>query len=149
LFWGLSIIILSEEKDNQKGEFMQEMMGGQNPEEQQSSAEAPAQVSGDERTMAILAHLLGIFFSFVAPLVIWLIKKDESEFVDYHGKEALNFQLTMLIVYVVGAILPTIRIEQCITLAVGVVIIIFSIMAAVAANKGEYYRYPISIRFIK
>ncbi len=128
---------------------MQEMMGGQNPEEQQSSAEAPPQVSGDERTMAILAHLLGIFFSFVAPLVIWLIKKDESEFVDYHGKEALNFQLTMLIVYVVGAILSTIRVGRCITLAVGVVIIIFSIMAAVAANKGEYYRYPISIRFIK
>ena len=128
---------------------MQEMMGSQNPEEQQSSAEAPPQVSGDERTMAILAHLLGIFFSFVAPLVIWLIKKDESEFVDYHGKEALNFQLTMLIVYVVGAILSTIRVGLCITLAVWVVIIIFSIMAAVAANKGEYYRYPISIRFIK
>ena len=128
---------------------MQEMMGGQNPEEQQSSAVAPPQVSSDERTMAILAHLLGIFFSFVAPLVIWLIKKDESEFVDYHGKEALNFQLTMLIVYVVGAILSTIRVGLCITLAVWVVIIIFSIMAAVAANKGEYYRYPISIRFIK
>ena len=131
---------------------MQEMMGDQNPQEQkeqQSSAEAPAQVSSDERTMALLAHLLGIFSFFVGPLVIWLIKKDESEFVDYHGKEALNFQLTMLIAYIVGVILSTIVIGLCITLAVWVVIIIFSIMAAVAANKGEYYRYPISIRFIK
>jgi len=128
---------------------MQEMMGDQNPQEQESSAEAPAQVSSDERTMALLAHLLGIFFSFVGPLVIWLIKKDESEFVDYHGKEALNFQLTMLIAYIVGVLLSTIVIGLCITLAVWVVIIIFSLMAAVAANKGEYYRYPISIRFIK
>ncbi len=106
-------------------------------------------VTSDERTMALLAHLLGIFFSFVGPLVIWLIKKDESKFVDHHGKEALNFQLTMLIAYVVGVILSTIIIGLCVILAVWVIIIIFSIMAAVAANKGEYYRYPLTIRFIK
>ena len=104
----------------------------------------------DDRTMAMLAHLLGIFTGFLGPLIIWLVKK-EKPFVDDQGKEALNFQLTMLIV-VVGLI-----ILSCITLGFGfllfipfgIVVIVFGILAAVESNKGNAYRYPVNIRMIR
>ena len=119
------------------------------PSEPQPS---PAAVTtSDERTMAMLCHLLAIFTSFIAPLIIWLLKKDQSPFVDQHGKEALNFQITLLIAWVAAGILT------CITLGLGspigavvmVVSIIFCVMAALEANKGNPYRYPVSIRLIK
>jgi uncharacterized Tic20 family protein len=105
----------------------------------------------DSRTMGMLSHLLGIFTSVLAPLIIWLLKKDEKPFVDDQGKEALNFQLTVLIAYVASMLLT------CVTLGFGgllfiplfVIVIIFGIMGAVAANKGEAYRYPVNIRMIK
>jgi len=59
----------------------------------------------DEKTMAMLSHILGAVTCFVGPLIIWLIKKDESPFVDDQGKEALNFQITIAIAYIVGAVL--------------------------------------------
>jgi uncharacterized Tic20 family protein len=62
------------------------------------------EVSNDVKNMGVLCHLLGLFTCFVGPLVIWLLKKDEMPFVDHHGKEALNFQITLAIVYVIGGI---------------------------------------------
>ena len=103
----------------------------------------------DDRMMATLAHVLGIFTSFVGPLIIWMIKKDQSPFVDDQGKEALNFQPTLLIGYVISAIATVICIGPIIALGLSVVAIVFGIMAAVATNKGEAYRYPVNIRFIK
>jgi uncharacterized Tic20 family protein len=99
--------------------------------------------------MATLAHVLGIFTSFVGPLIIWMVKKDQSPFVDDQGKEALNFQLTLLIGYLVSAAATVICIGPIIALGISVVAIIFGVMAGVAANKGEAYRYPLNIRFIK
>lgn len=108
---------------------------------------SPGEVSKDAKTFAMLAHLLGIFTCFVGPLVIWLVKKDEHPFVDEQGKEALNFQITVAIAYVAAGLLPVIG---CfLTPAVVVVNLIFCIMACVAANKGEHYRYPVSLRLIK
>ena len=105
--------------------------------------------NNEAKTMGMLCHLLGIFTSFVGPLIIWLTKKDQSKFVDQQGKEALNFQLTMLIGFIAGGITSCIGIGFIILPAVQVVSLIFGILATVEANKGNPYRYPICIRFIK
>ena len=109
----------------------------------------PTEVNKDARTFAMLAHLLAIFTSFVGPLVIWLVKKDEHPFVDEQGKEALNFQITIAIAYVAASLLSFLCIGFLLFPAVGVVDLIFCIMACVAANKGEHYRYPVSLRLVK
>jgi len=102
----------------------------------------------DSKTFAMLAHLLGII-GFLGPLIIWLIKKDQSPFVNDQGKEALNFHITMLIGYIVGFILTWFCIGFFIILAVWIVSLVFSIVGAMKANSGIAYRYPISIRIIK
>ncbi|MEA2710677.1 MAG: uncharacterized protein QOF78_3278 [Phycisphaerales bacterium] len=110
------------------------------------SGPAPTQ---DDRTMAMLAHLGGILFGFLGPLIIWLIKKDQSPFVDDQGKEALNFQITLLIGYAIGGATTFVCIGFVILPVVWIAGLIFGIMGAMAANKGEAYRYPFNIRFIK
>lgn len=106
------------------------------------------ELTSDEKTMAILAHILGIFISFIGPLIIWLIKKDESDFVDFHGKEALNFQITIAIAYAVGVVLSIVGVGCLVMLAAWIMTVVFGIIAAVAANEGEWYEYPVTIRFI-
>ncbi|RKR73898.1 DUF4870 domain-containing protein [Frondihabitans australicus] len=103
----------------------------------------------DERLWATLIHVGGIFFSFVPSLIGYLILRDRGPFIREHTRVALNFQLTMLIGYIVGGILTVIFIGALVIFAVGIVIIIFSIIAAIAANRGQYYKYPLSIEFIK
>ena len=102
--------------------------------------------------MAMIAHLGGIITSFIAPLVIWLMKKEQRGFVEDQAKEALNFQITVLMAYVVWMILTIIPILGCIVAPVGVLIflasLVLSIMAGVKANEGVRYRYPVSFRFI-
>ena len=115
--------------------------------------EKPEEVSQDARTWAMLCHLLGLFTSFIGPLIIWLIKKQEDSFIDNQGKEAMNFQITLAIAWVVSLVLIVTVILACIglpfLLAIGVVDVVFAIVATVKANGGEAYRYPVSIRFIK
>jgi uncharacterized Tic20 family protein len=103
--------------------------------------------SSDERQMAMFAHLGGIF-GFIIPLIIWMMKKDESRFVDDQGKEAVNFHLTMLIGHLLGGL------TICFTfglfnMVVWVFALVFGIIGGLAAQKGEVYRYPLNIRFIK
>lgn len=121
-------------------------------------------LTDDEKTWAIFAHLglLGHLVlpvvSILIPLVIWMTKRASSSFVDDHGREALNFQITLLI-YAIG--LPLIAgVLGAITCGVGLVLMIPAvvgpyvlglvgmILAAVAANRGEFYRYPMTFRFI-
>lgn len=104
--------------------------------------------SQEERTMALLCHLLGFLTSVVGPLILWMIKKDESTFIDDQGKEALNFQITMLIGYVVTGALTMVFIGCLLLPIVLLVDLVFSIMAAMKANQGERYRYPFAIRMI-
>jgi uncharacterized Tic20 family protein len=78
-----------------------------------------------------------------------LIKRDESSFVDRHGKTALNFQFTLLIGYFVSMILLLVLIGILTLLACLVLGIVFPIIAAIAANKGEEYTYPLAIKFFK
>ena len=103
----------------------------------------------DSKTMAMLCHLLGIITSFVGPLIIWLIKKDEDAFIDDQGKEALNFQITILIAYAVGFATWFICIGALIFTAAWVFNLIFCIMGTVKANEGVAYRYSVAIRLIK
>jgi len=102
----------------------------------------------DEKLWSTLIHVLGIFFSFLPALIGYLVLKDRGPFVRQHSAAALNFQLTMLIASIIGAILTIILIGVLVLLAVEVLVIIFSIMAAIAANKGESYTYPLSIKFV-
>lgn len=103
----------------------------------------------DQRMWAMLAHLGGILFYFLAPLIVWLVQKDRGAYVADQSKEALNFQLTMLIGSVIGSILIVVGIGIVIVVAIWIMIIVFSILAALAANKGEAYRYPVTIRMVK
>jgi hypothetical protein len=108
------------------------------------SAESP-----DAKTMAMLCHLLAMLTGLIVPLIIWLIKKDESPFVNQQGKEVVNFELTCLIGAVIGGATICIFIGFVILAAVFVVNIVFGIISTITVNKGLPYRYPICIRFIK
>ncbi len=104
--------------------------------------------SSDAKTMAMLCHLLAIFTYWIGPLIIWLVKKDQSPFVNQQGKEALNFELTLMIGVVAGVATICIAVGGIILLAVSVVNIVFGILSTIAVNRGEPYRYPVCIRFI-
>ena len=106
-------------------------------------------VSSDSRMMGMLCHLLGLFTCFIGPLIIWLIKKDEDPFVDNQGKEALNFQITVAIAFIVSGLLTFVCVGVFLGAAVGVADLVFCIVAAAKANSGQAYRYPVSIRFIR
>ena len=119
----------------------------------------PSGIPSEYRTWGMLTHLstfAGSFvgFPFLGPLVMWLIKKDEHPFVDHHGKEALNFNLSLLLYLVVGGLLSVLTLGIGLIvflpgLLVGLVVwVVFSIQAAIKANNGEGYRYPLTIRFI-
>lgn len=103
----------------------------------------------DEKQMAMLAHLLGGIFGFLVPLILWIVKKEESRFVDDQGKEALNFQISIMFVYIISVPLMFICIGYLTFLGAFVCSIIFGILGGMEAQKGLYYRYPVSIRLIK
>jgi uncharacterized protein len=110
----------------------------------------PAAMSpSDEKLWSTLVHLGGLFFGFLAPLVGYLVLKDRGPFVRAHTATALNFQLTLLIAYVVGGILTIVFIGFLILFAAYVLNIVFCIIAAVKANKGEWYTYPLTIPFLR
>ena len=103
----------------------------------------------DDRNLAMLAHLLGIVSGFVGALIIWLMKKDQSAYVDEQGKEALNFQSTMLIAFVGAWILMFILIGMLLIPLLLMANLVLCIITAVAASKGEHYKYPLAIRLLK
>jgi uncharacterized Tic20 family protein len=104
--------------------------------------------TSDEKTMAILAHILALVAWFIAPLVIYLAKKD-SPYVTAHAKESLNFQLTMLIGVIISAVLMIVLIGFLLLWLIGIANLVFVIIATIKASENKLYRYPIAIRFIK
>jgi uncharacterized Tic20 family protein len=107
---------------------------------------APTQ---DEKTMALLAHVLTLVTGFIAPLVIYLVKKDESAYVRAHAVESLNFQISLAI-YMVGAfILMLLLIGFFLLIAIGIVALVLVIMATIKASEGKMYHYPFTIRLVK
>lgn len=111
---------------------------------------APA---SEDKTMALIAHLLGILTWFIGPLVIWLINKDNpaKAFVNDQAKEALNFQITITIAFVISFILTIVSLGLLFFLPtlVGIANLVLCILAGVKANNGEAYRYPFALRLIK
>ena len=107
------------------------------------------------RTWTALCHasaLLGVLLHFpghlLGPLIVWLVKRGDSPEIDAHGKEALNFQISMLIYDAIAAILCVFLIGIPILIALWVLNTVFVIIASVKAGQGEFYRYPFTIRLI-
>jgi uncharacterized protein len=135
----------------------------------QAGAGETGEVSQNDRTMGLFVHLsalAGIVIplgTFLGPLIVWLVKKDESRFVDDQGKEAVNFQLTLLIgAIVVTAFLFVAMILSMILIGIPLLVLgflalagitlasfIFAIIGALKANEGIWYRYPFKIEFVK
>lgn len=111
------------------------------------SEEQPSvQPTSDEKTMAILSHILTLVAWFIPPLVIYLIKKDESPYVAAHAKESLNFQITVSLICI--ALFITI-IGIFLVWIVGILALVLIIVATIKANDGKLYRYPFTLRLIK
>lgn len=112
-------------------------------------------MSNDEKTYGMLCHLSALsgyvipFGNIIGPLVIWLIQKDKSSYVDYHGKEALNFQISMTLYFLISIPLILVVIGIVLMIIVGILDIVFTIIAGIKANQGEEYRYPLTIRFVR
>ncbi len=96
----------------------------------------------------MICHLLGLV-GFIGPLIIWLIKKDQSPVVDREAKKALNFQLTVLIAWIAGFVLCFVIIGFVLLPLIWLFWLIFTILAAVKTNSGEDYKYPFAITFLK
>jgi uncharacterized Tic20 family protein len=99
-----------------------------------------------------LSALVGFFIPFgnlLGPLIFWQIKKNEMPFIDDQGKEALNFQITATIAAAVSIILMFVLIGFLLIFVVGIAWLVLTIVGAIRANSGEYYRYPMTLRLIK
>ena len=105
-------------------------------------------ITPEERTLGLVCVLLQ-FLTVVGPLIVWLIKKDESAYLNALGKETLNFQLTLLILYVICGVLTIIVVGALLAPLVGLFGLVMIIVAAVKANEGIIYRYPFCFRFLK
>ena len=101
--------------------------------------------------MGLFSHIGGGFFGFLVPVIIMATKGNESQFIKDQSTEALNFQLTMLIGYAIATVLAIV------TCGIGAVLffvpwilgMVFGVIGGMAANKGEWYRYPFNIRMVK
>ena len=103
----------------------------------------------DEKNLAILSHVLTLVAGFIPPLVIYFLKKDESEFVKEHAVESLNFQISLFIYFLACLVLMLILIGFVLMMALGLFALIVIIIATVKASEGKIYRYPLTIRIIK
>jgi hypothetical protein len=108
-----------------------------------------------ERQWALICHLSGLsgyvvpFGNLIAPIVIWSMKKEEMPMVDEHGKEVINFQISMTIWIAISIIFVFLLIGIPILIALALMHLIFVIIGAVKADSGELYNYPLTIRFLK
>jgi uncharacterized Tic20 family protein len=102
--------------------------------------------TGNEKTMAVLSHILTIVAPILAPLIIYLIKKDESNYIAYHAKESLNFQITIAII-AIGLALTIVGV--IVIWIIPIVAFICVIIASIKAGEGIFYKYPLTLRLIK
>lgn len=113
------------------------------------------ETNSDAKTWGMLCHVASFagyvvpFGNVVGPLIAWQIKKDTSEFVNHHGKESLNFQITITIAMLVSIVLVLLLVGIFLLFIIPIFQVAFVIIAAIKAAQGEWYRYPLTIRFIK
>ena len=112
--------------------------------------------SRDVRTWNVLCHataLAGFFVPWaghiLGPLIVWLAKRGDSPEIDEHGKESLNFQISMLIYNVIAGILCLVLIGFIILAILHILNLVLVIVASIQASEGKFYRYPLTIRLIK
>ncbi len=103
----------------------------------------------DQRLWATLTHVGGIFFSLLVPIVAYLVLRDRGQFVREHTRQALNFHITAAIAGVLSSILTIVLIGFVLLPVIAVLVVVFAILAAIAANQGRFYKYPLTIEFIK
>ena len=115
-----------------------------------------APVTTSVRTWNTLCHasaLLGVFLHFpghlLGPLLVWLVKRGDSPEIDAHGKEALNFQISMLLYSLVAGVFCLILIGFVFLAILWVLNAVFVIIASIQASDGKFYRYPMTIRFLE
>lgn len=119
-------------------------------------AHGPHMVEQWEQSWALWAHVgallatipSGFLLQFLVPLIIWLSQRDRSDFVADHAREALNFHLSLLLWTLIGLALSFVCVGFVILAAVPIVMIVCGVLAAIAAGRGEYYRYPVTFRFV-
>lgn len=111
------------------------------------AAQRSALDNTDSKTIATLIHVGGIFFGFIPALVIYLVKQDDP-FVRHHSAQALNFEITLVIAYFVCFILFFVLIGFLLIFVVLIGSFVLHIVAAVAANRGEYFRYPFTLQLV-
>ena len=119
------------------------------PSPQYAYAPPPPLNPNDQRLWSTLIHVGGIFFGILPSLIGYLVAKDRGDFIRQHSRAALNFHITLLIAYGACVVLSFILIGAFLAIAVGIMALIFSILAAVAANGGQLYTFPISFEFVK
>lgn len=98
--------------------------------------------------LSALAGFVIPFGSIIGPLVVWLLKREESGFVDRQGKEALNFQITMFIAFLISLVLVFVLIGFVLIAAVVIFDLIMIIVATIKTSEGQDFRYPVSLRLI-
>ena len=108
-------------------------------------------ISNDDKNIAMLSHLLAIFFGFLPPLILWLMHKDKAgkDFVCDQAKEALNFQITVILAVALSCLLMVVLIGFLLFWLVLAANFVLCIIAAINASKGIAYRYPFALRLVK
>ena len=110
--------------------------------------ETSATPSDNDKNIATVTHLAGTVFSFVPALIVWLLKKDDSAYIASQAKEALNFQISILIAQFIAYLLVWVLIGFMLIPIIWLLNIVLCIIAAISTSKGETYRYPICLRLI-
>lgn len=105
--------------------------------------------SDEEKLLGMLLFLLNFFTAIIGPLIIWLLKREESAYVDHHGKEYFNLIISFFIYEIIAAVTLVIGIGFILIPILSIVFLIFIIIGAVKAYQGEYYRFPLIFRLIK
>ncbi len=104
--------------------------------------------SNDDKNIATITHLGGTIFSFIPALIVWILKKNDNEYIASQAKEALNFQITVLIAQFIAGVLALILIGFVFMGVIWLANIVLCIIAAISTSKGETYRYPFTLRLI-
>jgi uncharacterized Tic20 family protein len=125
------------------------------PEVPVASYETPGGIAGvqpvnkDEQNMGLLMFILAIFTGFIGPLILWLMKKEQSRYIEAQGKEILNFQITVFFAFLICFVLAFVVIGVFLIPIVWICYLVFTIIGAVTASKGNFYRFPLALRLLK
>jgi len=118
------------------------------PETQPEIHQDPSTPTSDDKTLAILSHLLCVVASFIGPLVVYFVKGDSSPYVRHHAAEAVNFQISIFIYVIISIGLVFLIIGIPLLIALPIFNFVMIIIAAIKANDGAWYRYPLCIRIL-